>query len=182
MEYRVLPTTVVCADRDRAEQVVQWLAQVDTHWAQAASIVDGAIAQQQWLANDSSLWPTGLLVVDGAVVNEQGEPLWRCLLPSGSPVAMPLSGMVDEQYQVSIARLLVVLVDSPAAEVAAIEAGALDALVWSALAATGGLIRLGRSLRLVQGVLANWERQLALAAPFAEEMGEIADSAAVIVR
>ncbi|RFP54117.1 MAG: hypothetical protein BJG00_016200 [Limnothrix sp. CACIAM 69d] len=41
MEYRVLPTTVVCADRDRAEQVVQWLAQVDTHWAQAASIVDG---------------------------------------------------------------------------------------------------------------------------------------------
>lgn len=182
MEYRVLPTTVVCADRDRAEQVVQWLAQVDTHWAQAASIVDGAIAQQQWLANDNSLWPTGLLVVDGAVVNEQGEPLWRCLLPSGSPVAMPLSGMVDEQYQVSIARLLVVLVDSPAAEVAAIEAGALDALVWSALAATGGLIRLGRSLRLVQGVLANWERQLALAAPFAEEMGEIADSAAVIVR
>jgi len=153
MECRALPTTVVCADRPKAERVLQWLAQVDTHWAQTATIVDGGVAREQWLLDDGLLLPMGLLVVDAAVLGIQGRPLWRDLL---AQVAVDWRKILDHGGMVRGGRSLLVLVESAAAEVEAIAAGAMDALVWSSLDEANGIVRLWRSHRLAKGVIPGW--------------------------
>lgn len=162
MECRVLPTTVVCADRQSAERVLQWLAQVDTHWAQMATIVDGEIACDQWLVDDGRLLPTGLLVVDAAVLGRKGQPLWRELLPW---VAVDWRMVLERGGMAGAGRSLLVLVGSMAEELAAIAAGAIDALAWSSLDAAYGMARLQRSRYLIQGVMAGWGGSASLLSP-----------------
>ncbi len=153
MECGVLPTTVVCADRQGAERVLQWLAQVDTHWAQTATIVDGGIARDQWLVDDGLLLPVGLLVVDAAVAGREGRPLWRDLL---TQVAVDWCAVLDRGSAIAGGRSILVLVESVAEEVVAIGAGAIDALAWSSLDEAHGIVRLQRARCLIQGVMTGW--------------------------
>lgn len=137
---------VVCADRQRAEQVVQWLGQVDRRWAKTASIIEAATLHA--LTQERHLLPIGLLIVDAAVMGTQSRPLWRELLAVG--------GLEAEEHD----RALVVLVESAAAELEALTAGAIDALIWSALQEPNGVWRLRRSLQLAQRWLELIDRRL----------------------
>jgi PAS domain S-box-containing protein len=148
MKHWALPTTVVCADRQRAKQVVQLLEQVDRHWAKTASIIEAAEAATLHALTQERHWlPIGLLIVDAAVVDTQSRPLWRELLAVG--------GLEAEEHD----RALVVLVESAAAELEALTAGAIDALIWSALQEPNGAWRLRRSLQLAQRWLELMERR-----------------------